>query len=138
MARPLAGSLSLPGRDGSGKVGNEGESAGRAEAVTDIDGRYRIADLSEDFTYTVRVGFPMRDELVSPKSPRTQSDFLIKMEEQVARHLLLQLRFGSDGRRGKIGRPRSGRTRHSVRPRREVVKTRARRHFWPRHGYRCR
>lgn len=91
---PLSGVAVLAlGENGSGKVGNEWESAGRTKAVTDTEGRYRIADLSEDFTYTVRVGFPMRDELVSPKSPRTQSDFLVKMEEQV--RAIYDANFGS-------------------------------------------
>ncbi len=65
-----------------GVVGNEWETVGPASVFTDQDGNYRVDNLPEKFTYTVRVVLPQLEDTVQPVRVRTLEDSQTSMQHR--------------------------------------------------------
>ena len=92
---PLGGvSVLVESESSPGHVGNSWLSTGRTEVTTDQDGQYRADNLSEDFTYTVRVPFPLRSVVEPSEKRSTLSELLVAVDKGIRDHEEMAFEFG--------------------------------------------
>ena len=92
---PLSGvDVLVEGESSPGHVGNSWLSTGRTEVTTDQDGQYRADNLSEDFTYTVRVPFPLRSVVEPSETRSTVSELLVAVDKGIRDHEEMAFEFG--------------------------------------------